>query len=208
DHVGGVEPSTEPDLDHRHLHAVLREGEEAHQRGQLEEGEPIVAQRPGHAPGDLREQRRGAILGDRLARHPDPLAEMEEVRRGVQPGSQPGRAEGGLGEGAGGPLSIAARGVARMTSPWKAKEAATPPVVGSSSTLMYGCRTCRNRARAALLFAICISEKIASCIRAPPEAEKMMAGMRRSVARSKMRVTFSPTTEPIDPPMNPKWKAP
>src|SRR5262249_5702891 len=31
---------------------------------------------------------------------------------------------------------MSAPGSARMTSPWKAKEAATPPVVGSSSTLM------------------------------------------------------------------------
>ena len=28
------------------------------------------------------------------------------------------------------------------------------------------------------------------------------------MARSKIRVTFSPTTEPIEPPMKPKWKAP
>ena len=103
---------------------------------------------------------------------------------------------------------ISALGSARITSPWKAKEAATPPVVGSSSTLTYGWRTWRKRASAALHFAICISEKMASCIRAPPEAEKTMAGMRRSVARSKIRVTFSPTTEPIEPPMKPKWKAP
>ena len=49
---------------------------------------------------------------------------------------------------------------------------------------------------------------MASCMRAPPLAEKMIAGMRRSVARSKIRVTFSPTTLPIEPPMKPKWKAP
>src|SRR5438874_2053215 len=71
---------------------------------------------------------------------------------------------------------ISARGSARITSPRKAKEAATPPVVGSSSTLMYGFCTWRKRASAAEDFAICIREKMASCMRAPPLAEKMIAG--------------------------------
>ena len=73
---------------------------------------------------------------------------------------------------------------------------------------MYGLRTCRNRASAADDLAICISEKIASCMRAPPLALKIILGIFRSVARSNTRVTFSPTTLPIEPPMKPKWKAP
>ena len=39
-------------------------------------------------------------------------------------------------------------------------------------------------------------------MRAPPEAVKMTAGRRSSVARSTVHVIFSPTTEPIDPIMN------
>ena len=35
-----------------------------------------------------------------------------------------------------------------------------------------------------------------------------MAGTCRSSARSNMRVIFSPTTEPIEPPMNSKTKTP
>src|SRR5437667_384116 len=58
------------------------------------------------------------------------------------------------------------------------------------------------------VLAICIREKIPSCIRAPPEELKTMAGMRRSYARSKRRATFSPTTEPIEPPMKSKANEP
>jgi hypothetical protein len=43
-------------------------------------------------------------------------------------------------------------------------------------------------------------------MRAPPDAEKTMAGTCRSSARSNTRVIFSPTTEPIEPPMNSKTK--
>ena len=43
-----------------------------------------------------------------------------------------------------------------------------------------------------------------SCIRAPPEALTTMSGSRESRAYSAARVTFSPTTAPIEPPMNPK----
>ena len=50
---------------------------------------------------------------------------------------------------------------------------------------------------AALVFAICIRETIPSCILAPPEQAKIMTGSFSSVARSTMRVIFSPTTCPI-----------
>ena len=43
-----------------------------------------------------------------------------------------------------------------------------------------------------------------SCIRAPPDAETTMSGIRSARASSAARVTFSPTTAPIEPPMNPK----
>ena len=43
-----------------------------------------------------------------------------------------------------------------------------------------------------------------SCIRAPPDADTTMSGIRASRAASAARVTFSPTTAPIEPPMNPK----
>ena len=38
-------------------------------------------------------------------------------------------------------------------------------------------------------------------MRAPPEAETTISGHLRSTARSAARVIFSPTTEPIEPPM-------
>ena len=58
-----------------------------------------------------------------------------------------------------------------MTSPSIANDAVTPPVVGSVSIEMYGSRASASRASAAEIFAICISERIPSCMRAPPEAE-------------------------------------
>ncbi len=57
-------------------------------------------------------------------------------------------------------------------------------------------------ARAALLLAICISDRMLSCMRAPPEEEKTSTGWRCSRPSSMARVTFSPTTEPMLPPRN------
>ena len=81
-------------------------------------------------------------------------------------------------------------------------EAATPPVVGCSNTAMYGTRASRSLLRAADVFAICISDSTPSCIRAPPDAQNMIAGRLCATARSNCRAIFSPTTEPIEPPMN------
>ena len=39
---------------------------------------------------------------------------------------------------------------------------------------------------------------------APPDAETTISGRRWASACSAARVTFSPTTAPIEPPMNPK----
>src|SRR5579884_226311 len=59
----------------------------------------------------------------------------------------------------------------------------------------------RRRASAAEVFAICISENRPSCMRAPPLAQKQTSGARSASACSAARVNFSPTTEPIEPPM-------
>ena len=59
----------------------------------------------------------------------------------------------------------------------------------------------RRRPSAAEVLAICISENRLSCMRAPPLAEKLTNGARSSSARSAARANFSPTTEPIEPPM-------
>jgi hypothetical protein len=50
--------------------------------------------------------------------------------------------------------------------------------------------------------AICISDSRPSCIRAPPDAENDRNGARWSIAACTPRAKRSPTTEPIDPPMN------
>ncbi len=48
-----------------------------------------------------------------------------------------------------------------------------------------------------------MSDRIPSCIRAPPEADTISRGTRLAMASSIARVSFSPTTEPMLPPMNP-----
>ncbi len=93
-------------------------------------------------------------------------------------------------------------GSAMLRSPSIAKLAVTPPVVGSVSTEMNGSPARSSRANAAEVLAICISESAPSIIRAPPEHDTMTTGERRSMARSMARVTFSPTTTPMLPPMN------
>ncbi len=73
---------------------------------------------------------------------------------------------------------------------------------------MYGNRDLCIRPKALDVFAICISESTPSIIRAPPEAETIIKGFFSSRARSATRAIFSPTTEPIEPPMNPKSMTP
>ena len=88
---------------------------------------------------------------------------------------------------------ISAPGSARITSPRLAKLAVTPPVVGSVRMERKKPPFSPKRASAALVLAICIRERMPSCIRAPPLAEKMMSGSRYRPAYSMARVSFSPT---------------
>jgi len=68
---------------------------------------------------------------------------------------------------------------------------------------MYGRRACDSLARAAEILAICMRDCAPSCMRAPPEHDTMMSGVCCCSARSAARVIFSPTTEPLLPPMKP-----
>ena len=97
---------------------------------------------------------------------------------------------------------IRAFGSATMTSPSIAKLAVTPPVVGSVNTEINGSFASCSIAKAAEIFAICISDNVPSCMRAPPDAEKTITAPSVSSARSMSRVIFSPTAEPIEPPIN------
>ena len=97
---------------------------------------------------------------------------------------------------------IRALGSATMKSPSIAKLAVTPPVVGSASRLMKSPPASSRRARAALVLAICMSDSVDSCMRAPPEQLTISSGNFSSAAASMVRVIFSPTTLPIDPIMN------
>src|SRR5216684_1814867 len=64
---------------------------------------------------------------------------------------------------------------------------------------MKGSRAAFRRAISTDALAICISDSTPSCIRAPPEAETMMSGTRRSTERRVSRAIFSPTTDPLEP---------
>ena len=99
---------------------------------------------------------------------------------------------------------MSALGSAMLTSPSAANEAKTPPVVGSVMRLMKGTPASASRPSAATVLASCISDSVPSCMRAPPDAETTISGSRSSSACSAARVTFSPTTVPIEPPMNAK----
>ena len=69
---------------------------------------------------------------------------------------------------------------------------------------MNGTPAARSRSMAARVLASCMRASVPSCIRAPPEALTISSGTRSASACSAARVTFSPTTAPIEPPMNPK----
>src|SRR3569833_435991 len=97
---------------------------------------------------------------------------------------------------------MSARGSAMLRSPSIARLADTPPVVGSDITEMYGKWAWARADYAADVFAICINEYNASCMRAPPLAVKHTNGVRCSMAWSTPRLHLSPTTDPMDPPRN------
>src|SRR5215203_5376841 len=65
-----------------------------------------------------------------------------------------------------------------------------------------------NLAKAADVLAICIKDKIDSCMRAPPDVEIIIRGIRSCKEYSIRRVSNSPTTEPIEPPMKLKSRTP
>ena len=71
-------------------------------------------------------------------------------------------------------------------------------------TTIKGTSSSRRRLAAVTVLAICISDKTPSWIRTPPPETTATAGMPRRAAFSKAMDTFSPTTLPMVPPMNPK----
>ena len=99
---------------------------------------------------------------------------------------------------------VSAPGSARITSPRLAKLAVTPPVVGCASTeISTPPASCRSPT-ATTVFGSCISARMPSCMRAPPDAETEISAPASSAARSQARANRSPTTLPIEPPMNAK----
>src|SRR5210317_2465221 len=94
-----------------------------------------------------------------------------------------------------------------IISPSIAKLAETPPIVGYVKTDIKGNFALVNAVNAALVFAICINENKPSCILAPPLAEKHINGVLFSIAYSTALTNFSPTAQPIEPPIKENSKA-
>ena len=99
---------------------------------------------------------------------------------------------------------MTAPGSASVMSPSMANDAETPPVVGSVSTTMYGSPAERTSSTATVVRAICISERIPSCMRAPPDAATTTSAARSATADRAAVSSPSPTATPIEPPMNSK----
>src|SRR5918996_2792569 len=97
-----------------------------------------------------------------------------------------------------------APGSASTTSPRLAKLARTPPVVGCVSTETSAPPDSCSSSIAQIVFGSCISARIPSCMRAPPEAATHTSGTSLATALSHARANFSPTTLPIEPPRNAK----
>ena len=104
--------------------------------------------------------------------------------------------------------SSSAPGSASMTSANVAKLASTPPVVGWVSTEMNGKEWSASISSATTVFAICIRERIPSCMRAPPEAVTTTRGTASSMAAPTSWQKRSPTTEPMEPPRKRKSMTP
>src|ERR1051326_7756654 len=62
---------------------------------------------------------------------------------------------------------------------------------------MYGLPPSRRRCTATVVRGICISDRMPSCMRAPPEAANRMNGVARSIAVSSPLITASPAD--VDP---------
>ena len=101
---------------------------------------------------------------------------------------------------------IIAPGSAICISPNIAKLAVTPPVVGLASKTMYGNLAFLSLLIAIVVLGICISEKIPSCIRAPPEDGTTIREHFLFMASSAAKINPLPTCLPIDPAINEKSK--
>ena len=99
---------------------------------------------------------------------------------------------------------IIAPGSAIIISPKNAKLALTPPKVGLQSNEIKGSFASLSLLSAQEVFAICKSEKVDSCILAPPLVEQMISAWRFLIARFIARTIFSPSTDPSEPPINSK----
>jgi hypothetical protein len=85
-----------------------------------------------------------------------------------------------------------------------AKLATTPPVQGSVRMATNGTGASFTTSTAQVVLAICISERMPSCMRAPPELHTQTSGRLSPAASMALRHSFSPTTLPMLPPMKPK----
>ena len=140
---------------------------------------------------DIRGERRAAEAGPASIAAPS----VARWRRGVRSGSstrqvrsRPGSFSRVVCETTRGPANdISAPGSASTTSPRLAKLASTPPVVGCVSTESIAPPESCSSSIAQIVFGSCMSARIPSCIRAPPDAEMATSGtpgLRRPFTRA------------------------
>ena len=111
--VGGVEPAAHADLGDGELHALAGEPERAERGRRLEEGgfgEP-ARDEPRRRRLDLVEEREEGVVGNLGAVDAKALGESHQVRRGVEPGAEAGRAEDRGEHRRDGALAVGARHV-------------------------------------------------------------------------------------------------
>jgi hypothetical protein len=110
EHVHGVVAPAQADLHHRQLHAALGEPAQGQQQADVEGGGRAVGRRVESVEDGARARYQidQLALRDRPAVHLDALAVGAEVRRGEQPGAQPGGAGDRLDHRGGAALALGA----------------------------------------------------------------------------------------------------
>ena len=100
--VGAVQPAAQADLDHGDVHLLVGEPAESQPGGDLEEGESVEVPLRQEAEHVFLRDQGPAVRADEF----DPLAEIHQVRGGVEADAQAGGGQGGGQHRADGTLAV------------------------------------------------------------------------------------------------------
>ena len=110
---GGIQPTAQPHLEHHQGQSGLGKRQKCRRSDQFKGCQPMG---PCHGSGRL-ELAAQSCWGDRLGTKPNALGPALQVRRGIQPGPNPGRQQHPVHEGADRPLAIGAGHLNRRKAP-------------------------------------------------------------------------------------------